>query len=69
MRYINDILDDTGEIMEFATFTSKFDIKTNFVDFYSLTHCLPRDWRAALTESNQKLDSQNISQTVVTNIL
>ena len=69
LRYINDILNDTGEIMGLATFTSKFDIKTNFVDFYSLTHCLPQDWRAALTGSNQKLDSQNISQTVVTNIL
>ena len=52
--------------MGFATFTSKFDTKTKFVDFYSLTHCLPRDWIAALTGSNQKRD---ISQTVVTNIL
>ena len=61
LRYISDILDDKGEIMGFATFASKFDIKTNFVDFYSLTHCLPREWRAALKESKQKLDSQNIS--------
>ena len=52
--------------MGFATFTSKFDIKTNFVDFYSLTHCLLQEWRVAPTESKQKLDSQNISQTVVT---
>ena len=35
LRYISDILDDIGEIMGFTTFTSKFDIKTNFVDFYS----------------------------------
>ena len=55
--------------MGFATFTSKFDIKTNFVNFYSLTHCLPWEWRVALTESKQKLDSQNISETVATKIL
>ena len=45
--YINNILSDTGQTLGYygqMGIMDKYNIKLNFVDFYSLTHEIPRNW-------------------------
>ena len=37
-------------IIPIEDFKSKYDLNINFVDFFALTHCLPRSWRGILFE-------------------
>ena len=40
--YINDLLTDMGELMGYNNFQEIYNLKINFVDFYSLMHSIPR---------------------------
>ena len=50
-------------------FTSAYDININFVDFYSLTHCLPISWRESFIRDSVKLKEGQIAQPVITDLL
>ena len=41
---INDLLHESGRFVGFDEFTATYGVKLNFVDLYSLKHCLPRPW-------------------------
>ena len=40
--YINDLLTGMGEFMGYENFQEIYNLKINFVDFYSLMHSIPR---------------------------
>ena len=42
--HINDMLSHTGHTLGYYDFMEKHNIQLNFVDFYSLTHAIPRHW-------------------------
>ena len=48
--YINDLLSQTGDMMGYQEFIDKYRICINFVDFYSLIHSIPREWRINYTD-------------------
>ena len=50
-------------------FKSAYDININFVDFYPLTHCLPRSWRKHFIRDSVKLKENEIVHPVITNML
>ena len=44
-------------------------IINQFVDFYSLTHAIPRSWKTNLTQTKIKLDVNMVNQKVLSDIL
>ena len=69
VNYINDLLDESGNLMGYLSFKKKFNIDLNFVDFYSLTHAIPRSWKNALFENSIKLNANLVYQKVLTDLL
>ena len=59
------MLDESGNILSYLDFVQKFNIRINFMDFYSLIRSLPRPWQLEISELRKKLDDQNISQKVL----
>ena len=43
--YLNDLFDCDGNLFGFKRFSEYYQIKLNFVDFYSLMHGVPRNWK------------------------
>ena len=43
--YLNDLFDVSGNLYEFENFVHSFGVNINFVDFYSLMHSIPRNYR------------------------
>ena len=54
INILNDLLHESCRVMGFEDFKFKstFDLNINFVDFYSLTYCLPRSWRRDIDQIN-----------------
>ena len=44
IAYVNDILSQSGDCLGYYDFIERYQFKINFVDFYSLTHSIPRHW-------------------------
>ena len=63
---VNDILDNTGTIFGYQDFINATGIEINFVDFYSLLHSIPREWRLGYTD---KLEDSMVKQDVLENII
>ena len=47
--YIKDLFDQDGRLFGYERFTQHFNLNLSFVDFYSLTHSIPRDWKFGFT--------------------
>ena len=69
INIINDLLHVSGGLMGLDDFNSAYDININFVDFYSLTHCLPRSWRENFIRHSVKLKESETVQPVITDLL
>ena len=46
--HINDIMSPNGKIFGYQEFKQFYNININFLDFYSLTHCIPKQWTKVL---------------------
>ena len=57
--HINDMLSNTGQTLGYYDFMEKYNIQLNFVDFYSLTHVIPRNW---LRGFNATLNQREMEQ-------
>ena len=64
--HINDIMSLNGKISGYQEFKQFYNININFLDFYSLTHCIPKQWKHML---NTKLPKENVKQTFLERIL
>ena len=56
LTLINNVLDNTGTLMGYDTFKRTFDLKINFVVYYSLIHSIPRPYRIFLSTNKKKLE-------------
>jgi hypothetical protein len=68
LNYVKDLLNEDGHVLGYLEFQNRFNCKVNFVDFYSLMHCLRPEWRhrdmnLVKTESKMKLCVAKISKT------
>ena len=43
--YFNDLFDANGTLYGYENFVNSFAVNINFVDFYSLMHSIPRNYR------------------------
>ena len=66
--YINDLLTDMGELMGYKNFQEIYNLKINFVDFYSLMHSIPRPWKTEILQQKNKIIGQ-VTQTCLEEIL
>jgi len=66
LSYINDLYTNRGDLHGFESLTTHYDIKINFVDFYSLMHSIPIEWKQGY-ESN--LENHQVKQNVYEYIL
>ena len=66
--YINDLLTDMGELMGYENFQEIYNLKINFVDFYSLMHSIPRPWKTEILQQKNKIIGQ-VTQTCLEEIL
>ena len=69
VRTVNDLLHESGRFMGFEEFTHTYGIKVNFVDFYSLMHCLPGPWRENIKRDLSKLNKSEMTQPAIANLL
>ena len=65
---INNVLDNTFILMGYDTFKRTFDLKINFVDYYSLIHSIPRSYRIILS-TNKKTEGGETVQQVYAKLL
>ena len=66
ITHLNDLISPSGGLFGYEEFVRKFNLKLNFVDFYSLIHSIPRKWREQLQE---KLDTNAVQQDVLESVL
>ena len=66
VAYVNDLLSQSGVCLGYNDFREKYQIKINFVDFYSLTHSIPRQW---LENCKTKLNECDMKQIFLQNFL
>lgn len=45
LNYVKDLMDNNGEKLGYQDFRNKFNVNVNFVDFYSLMHCINHEWK------------------------
>ena len=46
---VGTFFDQDGRLFGYERFTKHFNLNLSFVDFYSLTHSIPRDWKFGFT--------------------
>ena len=66
VRYVNDILTNTGQLLGFNEFKETYPIAINFVDFYGMMHSIPREW---LKGHKSKLNESEMNQRLLQNLL
>ena len=66
--YINDLLTDMSELMGYENFQEIYNLKINFVDFYSLMHSIPRPWKMEILQQKNEIIGQ-VTQTCLEEIL
>ena len=66
VAYVNDLLSHSGDRLGYHDFMEKYQIKINFVDFYSLTHSIPRHW---LKNCKRKLNEGDMKQNFLQNFV
>ena len=49
--YIKDLFDQDGRLFGYESFIQHFGLSLSFVDFYSLTHSIPRDRKFGFTSA------------------
>ena len=69
IHFVNDLLNETGSLMDFEEFKRRHNVAMNFMDFYSLIHSIPQPWRSALKTTNVKLKTEEIKQPAMTELL
>ena len=57
-----------GEFMGYDNFQEIYNLKINFVDFYSLMHSIPRPWKTEILQQKNKIIGQ-VTQTCLDEIL
>ena len=57
-----------GELMGYENFQEIYNLKINFVDFYSLMHSIPRPWKTEILQQKNKIIGQ-VTQTCLEEIL
>ena len=53
LNYVKDLMDNNGRVLGYLDFKNKFNVNVNFVDFYSLMHCIKREWKGVHTTCNE----------------
>ena len=66
VRYVNDILTNTGKLLGYNEFMETYPIAINFVDFYGMMHSIPRDW---LKGHKRKVNESEVNQWLLLNLL
>ena len=64
--HVNDLLTEIGQLFGYNEFMEKYNIQLNFVDFYSLTHSVPRHW---LIGFKTKLNKYEMKQCLLEKLL
>ena len=64
--HVNDLFTNTGQLIGYYDFMETFNIELNFVDFYSMTHAIPRQW---LKGQERKLNPHEIKQCLLNKLV
>ena len=61
IKTVSDLIDDNGHLLTFERFSVKFpNIKTNFLQFQSLIHALPKKWKQSIVNDIGHTDSHGL---------
>ena len=66
VRYVNDILTNTGQILGYNEFDEEYPLAIHFVNFYAMMHSIPRDY---LNGHKRKLNEREMKQCLIQNLL
>ena len=66
IEIVNDLLSHSGDRLGYHDFMERYQIKINFLDFYSLTHSIPRH---LLKNCKTKLNEGHMKQSFLQNFV
>lgn len=55
VKYLNDLVDDTGNLLSFIQFKEKFNITVSFIEYYGLISLIPAEWKSIISRQGRKL--------------
>ena len=60
IRKINDLLDSQGHFLSFENFQRSFSVRCTFLDYAGLLASIPKDWKNAISASNQTATNESL---------
>ena len=58
--FVNDLLDENGEFMNFQKFKDTFNIRTNFLQFWGIIQMIPKSWRNEIKNKGKLPNITNV---------
>ena len=57
IEYINDLLDETGQLLNWQNFSDRFNIENQIFYYTSVIHSIPKTWKNEIKNHNVKLNA------------
>ena len=65
IKYVHQILDDRGQILNYHNFNQKFNINVNFLNYFSIINAIPTTWKNIIKmEYGNKLNAPDYNYTI-----
>ena len=61
IKYINDLLDNDGNILSCKEFEEKYGLPNSFPDYVYMIHAIPREWREQLKSKTEQTTENKLS--------
>ena len=55
VKYINDLVDETGNFLSFIQFQQKFNLTVSFIEYYGLISLIPAVWKSIISKQRSNL--------------
>ena len=66
---MQDILTDNNTFLTHESFQIKFNLQCNFLDYFSIVHAIPPEWKNILINNNNQNVQETTSQEEAINML
>ena len=60
VKCISDLLDNDGNFLSCKEFEEKYGLQNSFLEYVSIIHAIPREWREQLKSKTAKTTENNL---------
>jgi len=65
VKWISDLCDENGQLLDHRSFCDKFEIVTPFTTFLGLVAAIPRSWRTKMYEADNVMEEDDVSENLI----